>query len=277
MIELSMIDLLPLLMALLVTGAVAGILSGLLGVGGGIVVVPVLFWIFSVLGYAEALGMQVAVGTSLVTVAVTALSAARAHHGRGSVDLGILWRWTPWMALGALFGGIIAGLVAGYLLMFVFGVIALLVAFNMALPRTRVLASGLPERAGVQPVMAAAIGTVSAMMGIGSGTLGVPLMTAFSVPVHRAVGTAAALGLVIGVPASLAMLVTGLGVEGRPPLSVGYVNLAAVAVILPLSVGFAPLGTRLAHALDPVWIKRAFAVFLVLTALRMLSVAVQAA
>ncbi len=271
MSELAVSVIIPLVLALAATGAIAGILSGLLGVGGGIVVVPVLFWVFKALGYPADLGMQVAVGTSLVTVAITAFSAARAHYKRGSVDMQIVRRWAPFMAVGALFGGTVAGVVKGDVLMIVFGTIALLVAWNMASPRTRILAEALPQATGAQPAMAGVVGVVSSMMGIGSGTLGVPLMTAFSVPVHRAVGTAAALGLVIGVPGALAMLVTGLGVAGRPPMSVGYINLVAVALILPLSILFAPLGTRLAHALEPVWIKRAFAVFLLLTALRMLT------
>lgn len=253
------------------TGAIAGILSGLLGVGGGIVIVPVLFWVFAVLGIPSALGMQVAVATSLVTVAVTALSSARAHHRRGSVDMVLVRRWAPWMAAGALAGGTLAGVVSGRVLLLVFGTIALLVAWNMARPRTRILAPALPEAPGAQPAMAGTVGLVSSMMGIGSGTLGVPLMTAFSVPVHRAVGTAAALGLVIGLPAAAAMIVTGLGVPGRPPLSLGYANLPAVALILPLSVACAPLGARIAHALEPAWIKRAFAVFLCITAIRMLA------
>ena len=262
---------LPFIAGIMATGGVAGILSGLLGVGGGIVVVPVLFWVFGALGYAPALVMQVAVATSLVTVSVTSVSSARAHHRRGSVDMALVRRWAPWMALGALAGGTIAGVVSGRALLGLFGTIALAVAWNMARPNTRMLAPDLPAARGVQPAMAGAVGLVSSMMGIGSGTLGVPLLTAFSVPVHRAVGTAAALGLVIGVPAALAMIVTGLGVAGRPPLSLGYANMVAVALILPLSVACAPLGARIAHALDPKWIKRAFALFLCLTAVRMLT------
>ena len=267
---LALSEIVPLVLGLMATGAVAGILSGLLGVGGGIVIVPVLFWVFGFLGLPAALGMQVAVATSLVCVAVTAFSSARAHHARGAVDMGILWLWAPFMAAGALAGGALAGLVSGRVLLALFGVVAVLVAWNMARPNTRILAPALPSALGAQPAMAAGVGVVSAMMGIGSGTLGVPLMAAFSVPIHRAVGTAAALGLVIGVPAALAMVVAGWQVEGRPPFSVGFVNLVAVALILPLSVACAPLGARLAHALQPVWIKRAFALFLALTSIRML-------
>ncbi|WP_019956076.1 sulfite exporter TauE/SafE family protein [Yoonia vestfoldensis] len=263
-------ELIPLILGIMATGAVAGVLSGLLGVGGGIVIVPVLFWVFGWLGLPAGLGMQVAVATSLVAVAVTASSSARAHHARGAVDTDILRLWAPFMGLGALAGGALAGIVSGRALLALFGVIALLVAWNMARPKTRILAAGLPATHGVQPAMAGFVGLVSAMMGIGSGTLGVPLLTAFSVPVHRAVGTAAALGLVIGVPASLAMIVAGWGVQGRPPFSLGYVNIAAVALILPLSVACAPVGARLAHALEPVWIKRAFAVFLLVTSIKML-------
>ncbi len=268
--ELTFATLLPLLAGVMAAGAVGGLLAGLLGVGGGIVIVPVLFWVFGALGLPPGLGMQVAVATSLVTVAVTAFSSARAHHTRGAVDMAIFRRWAPFMAAGALAGGGLAGLVPGRVLLLVFGTIALLVAWNLARPQARILAPALPSASGAQPAMAGAVGLVSAMMGIGSGTLGVPLLTAFSVPVHRAVGTAAALGLGIGVPAAAAMVLTGLGVAGRPPGSLGYVNLIAVALILPLSVLCAPLGARLAHALEPVWIKRAFALFLCLTSLRML-------
>ena len=268
--SLNIWDMIPLVIGIMATGAVAGILSGLLGVGGGIVIVPVLFWVFAGLGLNPELGMKVAVATSLVTVAVTAYSSARAHHRRGSVDIALLRHWAPWMAVGALLGGTLAGIVTGRALLVLFGTIALFVAWNMARPKTRILAPALPQRRGVQPAMAGGVGMISAMMGIGSGTLGVPIMTAFSVPVHRAVGTAAALGMVIGIPAALAMIVAGLGVDGRPAASFGYVNLVAVALILPLSVACAPLGARIAHALEPVWIKRAFAVFLCLTSIRML-------
>jgi uncharacterized membrane protein YfcA len=267
---LALAEAAPLVLGIMATGAVAGVLSGLLGVGGGIVIVPVLFWVFGFLGLPPGLGMQIAVASSLVTVAVTAFSSARAHHARGSVDMAILRLWAPFMAMGALVGGAVAGVVSGRVLLALFGGIAVLVAWNMARPNTRIIAPALPAATGAQPAMAAGVGLISAMMGIGSGTLGVPLMAAFSVPIHRAVGTAAALGLVIGVPAALALAVAGWGAEGLPPASFGYVNLVAVALILPLSVACAPFGARLAHALEPVWIKRAFALFLALTSIRML-------
>ena len=254
----------------MVAAAFAGILAGLLGVGGGIVIVPVLFWVFTFTQLDPDIAMPVAVATSLATIIATAISSARAHHKRGAVDMALVKRWGPWMAAGALLGGAVAGLVDAAALMLVFGLVGLAVSVNLARPKTLVLAPDLPQRRAAQPALAGTIGTVSAMMGIGGGTLGVPILTAFSVPVHRAVGTASAFGLIIAVPAVLALIVAGLGVEDRPPLSLGYVNLVATALILPISTALAPRGAQLAHALDAKWVKRAFAVFLAITSLRML-------
>ena len=254
----------------MVAAAFAGILAGLLGVGGGIVIVPVLFWVFTFTQLDPDIAMPVAVATSLATIIATAISSARAHHKRGAVDMALVKRWGPWMAAGALLGGAVAGLVDAAALMLVFGLVGLAVSVNLARPKTLVLAPDLPQRRAAQPALAGTIGTVSAMMGIGGGTLGVPILTAFSVPVHRAVGTASAFGLIIAVPAVLALIVAGLGVEDRPPLSLGYVNLVATALILPISTTLAPRGAQLAHALDAKWVKRAFAVFLAITSLRML-------
>lgn len=254
----------------MIAAAFAGTLAGLLGVGGGIVIVPVLFWVFTFTQLDPDVAMPVAVATSLATIIATAFSSARAHHKRGAVDMALVKRWGPWMAAGALLGGAVAGLADAEALMLVFGSVGLIVSVNLALPRTLMLAQDLPQGKVAQPALASAIGTISAMMGIGGGTLGVPILTACSVPVHRAVGTAAAFGLIIAVPAVIALIVAGLDAEGRPPLSLGYVNLVAALLIFPISTLLAPRGAQLAHALDAKWVKRAFAVFLTITSLRML-------
>lgn len=251
-------------------GGLGGLLAGLLGVGGGIVIVPVLFWVFTFTRFDPALAMHMAVATSLATIIATSISSARAHHKRGAVDMALVKRWGPWMAAGALAGGAFAGLVNAAALMMVFGIMGLAVSVNLARPKSLVLAPDLPSGKVGQPVLASGIGLVSAMMGIGGGTLGVPTLTAFSVPVHRAVGTAATFGLIIAIPAAIALVVAGLGVAGRPPLSLGYVNLVAAALILPMSIFMAPHGAKLAHALDAKWVKRSFAVFLTITSVRML-------
>lgn len=270
MASLSLIEIALLVSGTLATAALAGVLAGMLGVGGGIVIVPALFWILTFVGFGPEIAMPTAVGTSLCTIIVTSLSSTRAHKKRGAVDEELMSRWWPWLAFGAAAGGTVAGIIDASWLMIVFGFTALLIAFNLAMPRIRVIAETLPASRMVQSAIATGIGWISAMMGIGGGTLGVPVLTAFSLPVHRAVGTSSAFGFVIAVPSVLALAVTGLGVAGRPPLSIGYVNLVAAAMIVPISASLAPYGAHLAHKMNALWVRRAFALFLAITALRML-------
>ena len=268
--DLSTTELLLLLALLLLTGGVAGILAGLLGVGGGIVIVPVVFWVFELLDFPPETAMIVAVATSLATIIPTSISSARAHHGKGNVDFELLKRWAPLVFVGALIGGLSSFYLDGGDLRLVFGVVALIVAINMAIPKTLVLAQNLPSSKIVQGAMAGLIGVFSALMGIGGGTLSVPILSLFSYPTHRAVGTASAFGLVIAVPAVAGFILSGWDAPLRPPYSLGYVNLVAAAIIFPVTTIVAPLGARIAHALPAARLKLAFAVFLAITAARML-------
>lgn len=254
---------------LVVASILAGIVAGLLGVGGGIVIVPVLYWMFAAVQFPAELAMHMAVATSLATIVTTSISSTMAHNRRDAVDWSLLRRWAPFLALGALGGGLAARYFDGTILTGIFGLVALLVALNLATKRTLVLAEHLPA-APVQMGLASIIGFVSSLMGIGGGTIGVPTMAAFSVPIHRAVGTASAFGLAIAVPAVIGFVISGWDVPGRPPLSLGYVSLVAAAIILPFTTFFAPMGARLAHSLEPIWVKRAFALFLAITAIKML-------
>ncbi|MBO0345798.1 sulfite exporter TauE/SafE family protein [Roseibium sp. CAU 1637] len=256
--------------ALLATGVVAGIIAGLLGVGGGIVIVPVLYYMFSGLGLDQDVLMHVAVGTSLATILATGTSSARAHWKRGSVDVDLLKRWWWAIALGVLGGATLAGNVSGGTLTLVFGVVALVVSANMLLRKDGAsLADDLPG-SPVKELIGMLIGGISVMMGIGGGTLGVPTLTLFSYPIRKAVGTAAAIGLIIAIPGTLLSIFFGLGVEGRPPLSLGYVNLIGFILIIPASTYTAPLGAKIAHAIDPSKLKLVFALFLGFTGLRMI-------
>ena len=270
MLDLSLSTLIALGALLLATGVVAGLLAGLLGVGGGIVIVPILFLVLEGLDFPDETLMQVAVATSLATIIPTSVSSARAHHAKGNVDMALLRRWAPWIFLGALLGGLLSFVLSGDALRLVFGVIALLVAINMAVPKQLVLAAALPRSAAAQAPIAGGIGTFSALMGIGGGTLSVPVLSAFSYPTHRAVGTAAAFGFLIAVPAVVGFVWSGLGEPGRPPLSLGWVNLAAAALIFPVTTLVAPVGARIAHRLPAERLRLVFALFLGLTALRML-------
>ncbi|MGB0438729.1 MAG: sulfite exporter TauE/SafE family protein [Paracoccaceae bacterium] len=273
MFDLTLTQTAGLLITVALASSLAGVLAGLLGVGGGIVIVPMLFWILTLTDFPPALTMHMAVATSLATIVFTSISSTRAHMRRGTVDMGLIRLWAPAMAIGALLGGLAARYVDPAGLKGVFGLIALAVALNMALPRTLVLHKALPARRAVNWALAGVTGLFSALMGIGGGTLSVPILTSFSVDIRRAVGTAAAFGCVIALPALVGFVAAGWSVPGRPPLSLGYVNLAAAALILPFTVFCAPIGAKLAHTLDTVWIKRAFAAFLGITALRMLQAA----
>lgn len=251
------------------TGLVGGLLAGLLGIGGGIVIVPVLYHVLALLGVDEAVRMHLAVGTSLATIIPTSIRSARAHYQRGGLDPDLLRGLGPGVGVGAVAGVLVSSVVSGVMLGAVFAVVAVLVAVNMLMPkRPPALATALPAGPGLA-ALGGSIGTLSTLMGIGGGTLTVPALSLYSVPIHRAVGTAAAVGVVISIPGALGFVVSGLGVPGRLPGSLGYVNVIGLALIIPLSLVAAPWGARLAHRINPQHLRQVFAVFLIVTAVRM--------
>ena len=258
------------LLALTGAGLFAGLIGGLFGVGGGIVIVPALFHVMGALGIGEDVRAHVAVATSLSTIIATSWRSLAAHTKAGAVDVGILKTWTPWIAMGAVVGALTAGAVDGHVLLVVFGAGLLLIAANMAFGRDSWrLAPDMPTgapRAGV----AGAIGALSAMMGIGGGAFGVTVMTLCGRSIHQAVATASGFGAAIAIPAALINVVTGWDKAGLPPLSAGYVNMPGFVVLALLTSLTAPVGARLAHRLDRAMLKRAFAIFLAVTAANML-------
>jgi uncharacterized protein len=268
--DLSLLSLGLLALALLATGVVAGIVAGLLGVGGGIVIVPVLYYMFTALKIDASVLMHVAVGTSLATILATGASSTRAHYKRGGVDLDLLKRWWWAIALGVVAGAMLAGNLSGGALTFVFGVVALAVSANMMFRKDGShLADELPG-SPLKELLGFLIGGISVMMGIGGGTLGVPTLTLFNYPIRKAVGTAAAIGLIIAVPGTLLSVYFGWNAEGLPPFSLGYVNMIGFILIIPASTYAAPLGAKIAHAIDPSKLKLIFALFLGVTGLRMI-------
>lgn len=267
---LSALQLGSLVGGVIATAIIAGVLAGLLGVGGGIVLVPVLFWLMSLTDFPADLSMHMAVATSLLTIVFTSISSARSHRKRGSLDADLLRLWAPGIVLGALCGGIAAKFVNADALRGIFGGVALIVALNMAWKTTLVWRRGLPQSHLVNGAIAWGTGVFSALMGIGGGTLGVPTLVGFGVDIRRAVGTASAFGVLIAVPAVLGFVWAGSSVPDRPWGSLGYVNVPAALLILPFTVAFAPVGVALSHRISTDWVKRCFAIFLGLTALRML-------
>lgn len=261
--------LLPLFGVLVLTGAIAGVLAGLLGVGGGIIVVPVLYSLLGFLDIDDSVRMHVSVGTSLASIVITSIVSSRAHHKRGAVDVALLKSWALFIGVGSILGTVVASAVDGPVLSAIFAVIALLVALYMAFtPADFKIRDNLPGK-WLGRFSAFNIGGISAMMGIGGGTLGVPFFNAFGYPVHRAVGTSAAIGLVVAVPAAIGFVISGWGIPALPQASIGHVNLLGLVLIAPFTSLTAPLGVRLAHVLSPRALKFAFAIFLFVTSARM--------
>jgi uncharacterized protein len=269
MTSADLLAFLPLAFGLLATGVIAGLLAGLLGVGGGIVIVPVLFHIFTGLQVDDAIRMHLAVGTSLATIIPTSIRSMRAHARKGAVDYEIMKVWGPPILIGVAIGAWAAAKVDGSVLTAIFATFALLAAFNLAFGKDSWrLGPRLPSPP-VQGLLAGSMGVLSTMMGIGAGTFGVTIMTLYNVAIHRAVGTAAGLGMFIAIPGTIGFLISGMGVEGRPLSSIGYINLIGFALIASATVVSAPWGVKLAHALPKDILKKSFAFFLVLTSLRM--------
>lgn len=250
-------------------GAAAGLLAGMLGVGGGLVIVPVLAWLFHGFGFDPALIMHLALGTSLATIVFTSISSVRAHHRRGAVLWPAVQRLAPGIVLGVALGAQLVERLPTASLRTVFAAFVLLAAVQMGFSLLPEACRALPGRLGTAGA-GALIGGVSAIVGIGGGTLTVPFLLWCSVSLRQAVATSAACGLPIAAAGALAFAWTGYGNAALPVHALGYVYLPATLGIALSSVVFAPLGARLAHRLPVPVLKRFFALFLALVGLRML-------
>jgi uncharacterized membrane protein YfcA len=260
--------LLPLVAILMAVGAFAGVLAGLLGVGGGIVLVPAFFYLFSGLGYGSDDLMQICVATSLATIIVTSARSVMAHHGRGAVDWVILRQWAPLIMLGAIAGVMVVAQLRTQTLQVIFAVMVFAIASYMIFGKSSWrLSDQLPGglfRAWFGPLM----GFVSVLLGIGGGSIGTPMLTLHGVPIHRAVATSAGFGITIALPSAIGFLLTRA--PHAPPYTIGAVNIPAFLIVIAMTTFTAPLGAALAHRLDPKPLKRVFAGFLMLVALNML-------
>ncbi|MBT9243930.1 sulfite exporter TauE/SafE family protein [Gemmobacter fulvus] len=264
----DVLSLLPMLVLLIVIGGFAGVIAGLLGVGGGIVLVPAFFYTFSHLGYDGPQLMQVCLGTSLATIMATAMRSVNAHNRKGAVDWAVLRGWAPAIGGGAVLGFLLATQLKSVTLQAVFGTLGLIAGAYMAFGRPEWRLGETMPTGGKRWALGGGLGLLSVLMGIGGGTFGVPMMTLYAMPIHRAVATASGFGLIIAVPSAIGFLL--MPVEGAPPYSLGAVNLPAFVVIVAMTLLTTPYGVRLAHAMNPKPLKRAFALFLIVVALNML-------
>lgn len=255
---------------LLGIGAIAGILAGLLGVGGGIVLVSAFYYTFSALGYQSPQLMQMCLATSLATIIVTSVRSVLAHNKKGAVDWDILKGWAIGIAAGAILGVTVASSLRSTALQAIFGILAIIVGLYMALGKSHWrLGQAMPM--GVKGfLISPVIGFLSVLMGIGGGSFGVPTMSLFNVPIHRAVATAAGFGVIIAVPSVIGFLLVDMPEGATPPLTIGAVNLIAFGLVIAMTLITAPYGAALAHRTDATRLKRIFGAFLVLVALNML-------
>jgi len=262
--------LIQVLAALAATGCFAGVLAGLLGVGGGIVIVPVLYFLFQTFGASADVSMFVAVGTSLATIIATSISSVRSHHKKGAVDWPLLKKWAPGVVIGVIAGTVLASFLEGQVLTVMFSILAFVVALRMLLSKNGAhFADGLPGQP-LEFVFAFIIGSLSVMVGIGGGSISVPILSAYNYPMRKAVASAAGIGLVIAVPGALGFVVAGWGAPGLPVGSLGYVNLLGFGLIVPMTVLCAPVGAKIAHSVNPLYLRKGFAVFLLLTSTKMM-------
>jgi uncharacterized protein len=254
----------------LATGAFAGVLAGLLGIGGGLVIVPLLTFVFTAQQLPDAYILHLALGTSLASIIFTSVSSFRAHHARGAVN----WRVVKMISVGILTGTFLGTWVAAQLsspfLRVFFVCFLYYVAVQMLLNIRPTPSRTLPGGGGMFGV-GNVIGGVSSLVGIGGGSLSVPFLTWCNVPMHHAVGTSAAIGFPIAIAGAAGYILNGLTVSVLPPESLGFVHLPALAGISLASIFTAPLGVRLAHSLPVARLKKIFAVFLMVMGTRMLA------
>jgi uncharacterized membrane protein YfcA len=253
----------------LVAGSIAGFLAGLLGVGGGVVIVPILMFIFAAQHFPPDHMIHLAIGTSLASIVFTSVSSLRAHHARGAVNWGIVKRITPGILLGTLGGTFVvsqlpASFLKGFFILFLFYVATqLLLNFKPKPTRQLPGAGGMFVAGGV-------IGMVSSFVGIGGGALSVPFMTWRNIKMHNAIGTSAAIGFPIAVAGAAGYILNGLSIQGLPDWSLGFVHLPSLAGLVVASMAIAPLGARAAHTLPVTTLKKIFAAFLYIVGTKML-------
>lgn len=253
----------------LLVGASAGLLAGLLGVGGGLILVPALVYSFHQLGIHPEHIMPMALGTSLGAIVLTAISSLVAHHRRGAVLWPVFRGLAPGLLLGALSGAVLASLFGNSTLRIIFGLFELLVAAQVAISWVPAAHRALPGRWG-QSIAGTVIGALSALLGIGGGTLSVPFLTWCNVPMRQAIATSAACGLPIALAGAAGYMLHGWHLDGLPNGATGYLYWPALLPITLASITTAPLGARLAHTLPVPLLKRLFAGVLVVIGVKML-------
>ncbi len=266
--EILSAEFLPYAGLMLAAGALTGVLAGLFGVGGGAIIVPVLFEVFRMLDVAEDVAMPLAVGTSLAIIIPTSLRSFRAHRARGAVDEALMRAWALPILAGVAMGALIARYAPPQVFQIVFATVAGILAVKLVSGTKRLdLAPDLPQGAALG-AYGGGIGLVSALMGIGGGAIATMIMTLHGRAIHQAVATSAGIGVLISIPGAIGYALAGLGREGLPPDAIGFVSLLGLVLFAPATVLTAALGVRIAHAVSRRTLELAFGVFLAIVSLR---------
>ncbi len=264
-------DLAFVVIGLLAGGVATGLLAGLFGVGGGAIIVPVIYAVFGLMAVPEDVRMPLAVGTSLAVIIPTSIQSFRTHRAKGAVDEAILRLWGPPVVIGVILGSFVAAYAPAALFKFVFVAVASVSAAKLLLGGDRWrLGAELPGPLPMR-VIGLGIGAASSLMGIGGGQISNLVMTLFNRPIHQAVATSSGLGVLISIPGAIGYMLAGWAQMAKlPPLSIGYVSLIGLLLIAPTSAFVAPFGARLAHRMPKRKLELAFGVFLLLVSLRFL-------
>jgi uncharacterized membrane protein YfcA len=262
-------DLIFLAVALMAAGAATGLLAGVFGVGGGAVIVPVLYEVFRVIGVPEEVRMPLVVGTSLAVIIPTSIRSFNAHRAKGLVDTSIIRIWAIPVVLGVALGSVVARYAPADLFKAVFVAVAFVSAMRLLFASDRwKLGEDMPGPV-LMRVYGLVIGVLSALMGIGGGQLSSLFMTFYGRPIHQAVATSSGLGVLISIPGALGYIYAGWPkMDVLPPLSLGYVSFIGFLLFIPTSIWTAPIGARLAHRLSKRRLEVAFGIFLLLVCAR---------
>jgi uncharacterized membrane protein YfcA len=250
------------ILILLLAGSLAGIMAGMLGIGGGIILVPPLVFVFDLMNVSETVIPHLAIGTSLATIIATSLSSARAHLHRGSVDQQILKYSIIPTSLGAGLGGLIASSLKNHVLAMIFVFIAIIVSIRMMIPSKASEVSDQEPNRFLIGNFTGLTGVISAMVGIGGGAMNVPLMNMMGVQMHQAVGTSATMGFMIALPGTIAFIISGWENPDLPDFSLGFIHWLAALCICLMTIILAPLGVAISHRLNTRKLKQVFGVFL---------------
>ena len=260
------IEILSFIILFLIIGVFSGLFAGLLGVGGGIITVPISYFVLLHLGYSIDVVMHMAIASSLGIITFTSISSIRSHLKLNNIDKIVIKKWYLGIIIGSLIGSFLASKINGEILVIIFVSLAFTISFHMFFQNNiKRIKEDIPKSVFINFLISGSIGFLSVLIGIGGGSFSVPTLTIFSKKMHQAVGTSAVLGFFIAVPGAISYIFLGIHVPNLPPYSIGYVNILIVLLVVSTSVFTANFGAKLSSKIQTKNLKKIFAIFLLFT------------